>query len=295
MFGLQRGSDSHQCISSVEDLTFWKRLSVMKNTIYAQLAGYWNDIVLTVGLQIDPPLPSSALLNQAATTSLYQDSSWLKVKLISIRGFQYYIDLIAAHEWKALSQPVDPVTQLWDLFSYGVPLCYIFNKLQGYEKTHIQSFTQGKSRSMKGSMLLHSLWCSFECCCVYHSRSWTSHCCWDHISGNSIVKVCTIASVNCPYLPRCQAVKMVTELVECLPSDAFLKPSPISSWRSLLVDQESPANETTYAKIIREMAESERKFVHHLETVQVNKSVIVGFMPYSSEIRYHLVKWQDAR
>ena len=83
---------------------------------------------------------------------------------------------------------------------------------------------------------------------------------------------------------------MVTELVECLPSDAFLKPSPISSWRSLLVDQESPANETTYAKIIREMAESEQKFVHHLETVQVNESVIVRFMPYSSEIHYHLVK-----
>ena len=269
----------------------------MKNTSYAQPAGYWNDVVsTTVGFQIDPPLPSSTLLNQAATTSLYQDSSRLKIKLLSIRGFQYYVDIVAAHEWKALSQPVDPVTQLWDLFSYGVPLCYIFNQLQGYEKSiysefHPRKFNE-RERKHAIALFVMQLYSNATVCTIPYCEPFTVVELWERSSSNGIVRVCTIPSVNCPYLPCCQAVKTVTELVEHLPSDAFLEPSPISSWRSSPVDQESPANETTYTKIIRKMVESERKFVHHLETVQVNKSVIVEFIPscYSSEIRYCLVK-----
>ena len=53
---------------TVEDIAFQKRLSVIKNTIYAQPPGYWNDIMSTVGLQsilhfqaapflTKPPLP----------------------------------------------------------------------------------------------------------------------------------------------------------------------------------------------------------------------------------------------
>ena len=168
----------------------------MKNTIHAQPAGYWSDIVSAVGLQVNPPLPSSTLLNQAAPTSLYQASSQLKMQLLSLRGFQHYIDLVAAHEWKGLSQPIDPVTQLWDVFSYGVPLCYIYNKLpqdQGYGKIPHSEFDPQKlnERERKHAIALFVMQLQSDAITrtIPDCELFTVVELWDRWSSDGIVKV----------------------------------------------------------------------------------------------------------
>jgi cell division control protein 24 len=102
-------------------------------------------IIPTVGLQIDMNA-SSNLLNKAASqsTSLYQQCSSLKSRLMRIRGFPPYFSLASPEDSR---QSTDPVTQLWDLFSLGTPLCYIFDQLPVdacVDKIDNSEFNQGK-------------------------------------------------------------------------------------------------------------------------------------------------------
>ena len=92
------------------------------------VAGRKKSIISTVGLQIDTNASSNTLLNKAASqsTSLYQQCSSLKSRLMRIRGFPTYFSLASPEDSR---QSTDPVTQLWDLFSLGTPLCYIFDQL----------------------------------------------------------------------------------------------------------------------------------------------------------------------
>lgn len=94
----------------------------------ASAAGRKKSIVSSAGLQIDTPVANNNILNKAASqsTSLYQQCSALKARLMRIRGFPVYFSLAASPDSR---QSTDPVTQLWDLFSFGVPLCYIFDQL----------------------------------------------------------------------------------------------------------------------------------------------------------------------
>ena len=88
-----------------------------------------KSIVSSVGPMIDLPVASSTLLNKSASqsTSLYQQCSSLRTRLQRIKGFQEYF--ILASPPGSSRQSTDPVTQLWDCFALGVPLCYLFNLL----------------------------------------------------------------------------------------------------------------------------------------------------------------------
>lgn len=93
---------------------------------------------------IDPPVANNTLLNKSASqsTSLYQQCSQLRARLLRIRGFNYYFDLASSSDSR---QSTDPVTQLWDLFSFGIPLCYIFDQLPaegGFSKINNSQFNQ---------------------------------------------------------------------------------------------------------------------------------------------------------
>ena len=108
----------------------------------SSVAGRKKSIISTVGLQIE----TNTLLNKAASqsTSLYQQCSSLKSRLMLIRGFPPYFSLASPEDSR---QSTDPVTQLWDLFSLGTPLCYIFDQLPlhpGIDKIDNSEFNQGQ-------------------------------------------------------------------------------------------------------------------------------------------------------
>lgn len=91
--------------------------------------------------QIDTRFQDTGILNKSASqsTSLYQKCSLLRGKLRRIRGFtKLFPDM-------AESQSQDPVAYLWDLFSTGTRLCYIYDQLpaqEGFQK--INHYTLSK-------------------------------------------------------------------------------------------------------------------------------------------------------
>lgn len=88
-----------------------------------------KSIVSSVGPPTDLPVANNTLLNKSASqsTSLYQQCSSLRARLLRIKDFPPYFAL--ASPPGSSRQSTDPVTQLWDCFALGVPLCYLFNLL----------------------------------------------------------------------------------------------------------------------------------------------------------------------
>ncbi|KDQ57595.1 hypothetical protein JAAARDRAFT_156392 [Jaapia argillacea MUCL 33604] len=234
----------------------------------ATVAGRKKSIVSNAGLQIDTPVAHNTLLNKAASssTSLYQQCSSLRARLMRLPYFPDYFAIAAPAG--SSRQSTDPVTQLWDCFSLGIPLCYIFNLLpQPLTPISIdvnpRSFDVNNERAKKRAIALFSMQLrQFEEC-----EQFTVTDLWDRHSTDGFVKV----------------INTVTTLVEQLPEDVFMdappsSPPTLSSHESsdsisapdVPPMSTSPANarEAARINIIREMVETERKYVQDLEVMQ---------------------------
>ncbi|KAJ7222913.1 hypothetical protein C8J57DRAFT_1253530 [Mycena rebaudengoi] len=114
------------------------------------------------GLPVDAPIPNNTLLNTAASqsVSLYQRCSALRACLLQISGFPFYFSLASPDDSR---QSTDPVTLLWDLFSLGIPLCYIFDKLPdgaGFKKINHSEFVQEQYDANPDRAKKHAIECS---------------------------------------------------------------------------------------------------------------------------------------
>lgn len=91
-------------------------------------AGRKKSVVSTAGLQIETPVANNTFLNKSAaqSTSLYQQCTQLRARLMRIYDFSPYFAINAPSETRTST---DPVTQLWDCFALGVPLCFLYNLL----------------------------------------------------------------------------------------------------------------------------------------------------------------------
>ena len=123
----------------------------------ASVAGRKKSVIS--GLQIDTNASTNTLLNKAASqsTSLYQQCSSLKSRLMRIRGFPPYFSLTSPEDSR---QSTDPVTQLWDLFSLGTPLCYIFDQLPveaGFDRIDNSEFNQSKYAANPDNAKKHAI------------------------------------------------------------------------------------------------------------------------------------------
>ncbi|KAF9255254.1 hypothetical protein L218DRAFT_1036269 [Marasmius fiardii PR-910] len=198
-------------------------------------------------LKIDASVANHDLINQAAVTSLYQECSRLKACLMRLRGFEYYFSLVAASYTR---QPTDPVTQLWDLFSYGIPLCYIFDLLpadMGYNKINNSKFEQeayeaSPDRVKKRAIALFSMQLKHVTDQIPEVEQFMVTELWNRHSTDGLVKV----------------IKTVKAIVGYLPEDV---------WEDVRSSSSSNPPETA-RNIIREIVETERKYVQDLEIMQ---------------------------
>uniref|UniRef100_A0A0W0GC15 Putative rho guanine nucleotide exchange factor scd1 n=1 Tax=Moniliophthora roreri TaxID=221103 RepID=A0A0W0GC15_MONRR len=235
----------------------------------ASVAGRKKSIVSGSGLHIDTPVANNTLLNQAAITSLYQECSRLKSRLMRLRGFNDYFSLVASSDSR---QSTDPVTQLWDLFSYGIPLCYIFDLLpegQGFNKINNSEFDPeayeaNPDRVKKRAIALFSMQIKNIAAIIPEVEQFTITDLWNRDSTDGLVKV----------------IKTVKAIVDHLPEDAW-EEAPSSppylashdSHDSLATASNptpAPSNSKEAARnnIVREIVETERKYVQDLEIMQ---------------------------
>ncbi|KAF9050182.1 hypothetical protein BJ165DRAFT_1609153 [Panaeolus papilionaceus] len=222
-------------------------------------AGRKKSIVSTQGLQIDTN-PNNTLLNKAASqsTSLYQQCSSLRARLLRIRGFSHYFSIASSADSR---QSTDPVTQLWDLFSTGTPLCYIFDQLPteaGFNKINNSSFNQEQyeqnpDRAKKHAIALFAMQIRTEKVSqnIPGCELFTVTDLWDRNSTDGLVKV----------------INTVTAIVNHLPPDAFEDDIPASP-PSMSANGSYDAQENARNNVIKEMVETERKYVQDLEIMQ---------------------------
>lgn len=226
-----------------------------------------KSIVSSVGPSIDLPVANNTLLNKSASqsTSLYQQCSSLRARLLRIKDFQPYFALASPPD--SSRQSTDPVTQLWDCFALGIPLCYLFNLLP-HPTTPINintapdQFDVSNERDKKRAIALFSMQIrQLEDC-----EQFTVTDLYNRHSTDGFVKV----------------VNTVTALVEYLPEEVFVYQAPSSppslssahqSTDSIVCDtphSAHPANarEAARSNIIRELVETERKYVQDLEVMQ---------------------------
>ncbi|CAK5281493.1 unnamed protein product [Mycena citricolor] len=234
-------------------------------------AGRKKSIVSTAGLS-DIPIANNTLLNQAASesVSLYQRCSALRARLMQIRGFSNYFALASPDN----RQSTDPVTQLWDLFALGISLCYIFDQLPeegGFNKINHSEFNPEQyetqpDRAQKHAIALFAMQIRTEKVTenIPGCELFTVTDLWKRDSTDGLVKV----------------VETVTAIVKHLPPEAFETSPPSPAFMSSADSYESfgsefampapPANAQEAARnnVVRELVETERKYVQDLEVMQ---------------------------
>ncbi|KAI0041006.1 hypothetical protein FA95DRAFT_1591168 [Auriscalpium vulgare] len=215
---------------------------------------------------VDMPIGNNTLLNKAASqsTSLYQQCSSLRSRLLRIRAFDRFFAIASPRD--SPRQSTDPVTQLWDCFALGTPLCYLFNLLPAPAKpipietdpNMIPDIHADKTK--KRAIALFAM----QVKQLDNGEQFTVTDLWDRNSTDGFVKV----------------VNTVTHLVDRLPEDVFVELSPpsptLTSQDSLdslapetpLMPVPANAQEAARNNIIRELVETERKYVQDLEVMQ---------------------------
>lgn len=156
-------------------------------------AGRKKSIISTAGTVIEAPVANNTLLNKAASqsTSLYQQCSALRARLMRVQGFSEYFSLSPSPESSSSRRSTDPVTQLWDCFALGVPLCFLLNLIL-LPPQHIDvttdplSFDPSNDKSRKRAIALFAMGVrQIEGCGTFTVTDL-----WDRNSTDGFVKVC---------------------------------------------------------------------------------------------------------
>ena len=95
----------------------------------ASVASRKKSVISPGNVQIDIPVGTNTLLNKAASqsTSLYQQCSALRSRLLRVHGFAHFFAL--SSPTGSFRSSAEVVNTVWDCFALGTPLCYLFNLL----------------------------------------------------------------------------------------------------------------------------------------------------------------------
>lgn len=120
-----------------------------------------------------------------------------------IRDFAPFFALASSPDSR---QSTDPVTQLWDLFALGIPLCYIFNLLEPPVTpiaidTNPHEFDLANERGQKRAIALFAM----QIRQVAQCEPFTVTDLWDRNSTDGLVKVRPIH-----YLIFCQVACLMS-------------------------------------------------------------------------------------
>lgn len=244
-------------------------------------AGRKKSLIASAGPTIDIPVPNNTVLNKAASqsTSLYQQCSALRTRLMRVQDFSDFFTLPSQPESSSSRRSTDPVTQLWDCFALGVPLCFLFNLLPHVQHLDVDTdnFDPTNDRTRKRAIAQFAMGVrQLDGCGTFTVTDL-----WDRSSTDGFVKVRDTLSVSFQSLTLAlpQVVNIVTNVVDQIPEDAFIDAppdspplfSPKDSSDSLPTELVSAGPKDTYpgSQVVMELLHTERKYVQDLETMQV--------------------------
>ncbi|KAF8585998.1 hypothetical protein K439DRAFT_1409563 [Ramaria rubella] len=258
------------------------------------VAGRKKSITSVNGISsIDVPQQNNTLLNKSASqsTSLYQDCSQLRARLLRIRNFQPFLDLVIPQD--DIRKSTDMVHDLWDHLQLGVPLVFLFNLLPppaipidniNTDPDSIDlDFMSGKGRKSRQRPVAQVIMAIARLQKEGHWKPDLNFTVGD-LDGNNtngFVKV----------------VQTLIYLVDRLPPDVFIEePVPSSppsntsqsSFHSTPSSDQNVAHEAERRNIIREMLETERKYVQDLEVMQTYATALLQHHIIDQDTIHHL-------
>jgi cell division control protein 24 len=163
-------------------------------------AGRKKSLIATPGSSIDAPVATNTALNKAASqsTSLYQQCSSLRTRLMRVQDFSDFFNMSVESEPSSSRRSTDVVSQLWDCFVLGVPLCYLFNLLPHVQPIdiNIANFDPTNDRTRKRAIALFAMNVQqLEGCGTFTVTDL-----WDRGSTDGFVKVCLSSLALCGFL-----------------------------------------------------------------------------------------------
>ena len=124
-------------------------------------AGRKKSLIAIPAPSIDLPVATNTALNKAASqsTSLYQQCSSLRTRLMRVQDFSDFFNMSYSHEPSSSRRSTDIVHQLWDCFALGVPLCYLYNLLPNVQPVDIDvaNFDPSNDRTRKRAIALFAM------------------------------------------------------------------------------------------------------------------------------------------
>ncbi|KAG8968999.1 hypothetical protein FRB90_010772, partial [Tulasnella sp. 427] len=230
-------------------------------------------------IDIPPPSNMNQLLNKSASssTSLYQQCSQLRQKLVRIDGFPPFLSISspASATNNRQSQSTDPVRQLWDCFALGTPLCFLFNLLP--DRPHIDVNTNPEELDLEDTKARKHATAKFIIGVTAMKR--------DGLWPGDIFTIMELHSDSRDTNGFVKVVSTVMRLVDLLPDDVFKPeeapptppslPTPFDPTSStggptpIALEGAAPGEaERERNQVIRELIETERKYVGDLEVMR---------------------------
>ncbi|KAG8969523.1 hypothetical protein FRC03_002384 [Tulasnella sp. 419] len=221
--------------------------------------------------QIDIPQATNQLLNKSAatSTSLYQQCSALLSILTRVHGFTPFLTANANHRQSTSN---DPVNQLWDCLALGIPLCFLYNLLP-YPHLDIntnpsefdhENIKEKKRATAKFIIAITSLknngaWEGPDNFTISELHSETRN-------TNGFVKVVGVVSHLVTLLPQ---DSLMPELPPSPPLPSAVTASTGTGFHSAIsLDSSVSSAETERNQVLRELIETERKYVGDLEVMR---------------------------
>jgi cell division control protein 24 len=156
----------------------------------ASVSGRKKSVISPGNIQVDIPVGTNTLLNKAASqsTSLHQQCSVLRSRLLRVHGFAHFFAL--SSPTGSFHSPAEAVNTIWDCFALGTPLCYIFNLLPPPItpidiETDPRSVDIGNERAKKRAIALFAI----QVKQLNHGEPFTVTDLWDRTNPGGFVKV----------------------------------------------------------------------------------------------------------
>ncbi|KAI0874246.1 Rho guanyl nucleotide exchange factor [Hypoxylon argillaceum] len=231
---------------------------------------------MTSAITVAPPtngvVATANIINQRAdaSRSLYQICVSLKQRLAKVPGFERYLQVV---EQDALSSEYNPVESLWGLLRGGEPLLVIYNSIKPEVPFILSDLTQDPARRPKIATF------KFIDVCLRQLQISAAEC----FIVSDLMNTDTTG-----FVKVIQVINHVLDIAEQRGHLLQLQPYPEDG------NFEAPTPQMTYRDhVIRELVDTERKYVQDLENLHdlkkclLDKSAIPGDTAYQIFLNLH--------
>lgn len=201
-----------------------------------------------------PMLDRNNIINVRDGESLYQICIKLRRRLSGVPGFRPYLEEMEERE----AEGSDPVSSLWQCFRSGLPLLTIYNA-SNPEEGDLRVDTKRPERVGKEAAFL------FIKACMQQME----------IPAADTFTVTDLYSDNTTGFVK--VTKLINRVLDILKLSGKLHPSTDSEGSrdgadsALNVADQAPKTLTRRQHILKELVETERQYVHHLQNLQTLK------------------------